>query len=287
MSDDFRIRPAELRSLEVGRTKVTFLPDGCGQLSSERWFPNPEHHRHDELDDFRDRDGHLISSIGAILLQRDEKNLLIDSGLGPGKDYGRFRKDSAIVSISGGSLERSLSAAAVGRADISRIAISHAHFDHIGWISHVIDGSPYFDKSTIYMSDAEWRAFISRYDQAVVDRISASVQMVGPGDQISPGLRAISLPGHSDGHIGFDFIDGGTRVFFFGDALHSPVQIPHPDWEVGYDLDPARAVATRRYVIRQLLQPNTIGVGCHFPGSVFGRAFRHNGSVRWFPMTDL
>ncbi|GAA3961530.1 hypothetical protein GCM10022384_12470 [Streptomyces marokkonensis] len=66
----------------------------------------------------------------------------------------------------------------------------------------------------------------------------------------------------------------GRRLIAFGDALHPPIRIDHPEWSSAFDHDPAQAAGHRRRLVAEWEEPDTIGFGIHFADVVFGDARR-------------
>ncbi|MGI5290362.1 hypothetical protein ACQEVF_44490 [Nonomuraea polychroma] len=69
------------------------------------------------------------------------------------------------------------------------------------------------------------------------------VRTIDDGEEIFPGVRASFAPEHTVGHTTYTITGGDRRLIAFGDALHSPVQVTHPEWSCGIDHDPAESAA--------------------------------------------
>jgi hypothetical protein len=64
---------------------------------------------------------------------------------------------------------------------------------------------------------------------------------------------------------------GDRRLIAFGDALHSPIQIRHPEWSAVADHDTGQSEPVRRMLVAELAEPGTIGFGIHFADVQFGQ----------------
>jgi hypothetical protein len=71
-------------------------------------------------------------------------------------------------------------------------------------------------------------------------------------------------------------------VIAFGDAFHSPLQVPHPRWENTFDHDHAQSTSLRESRVLELAEPDTIGFAIHFP-EPFGRV-HIDGLPIWRPI---
>ncbi|AIJ26336.1 hypothetical protein [Amycolatopsis methanolica] len=98
-------------------------------------------------------------------------------------------------------------------------------------------------------------------------------------------MRIRISAGHTAGHAEYVITGGGQRLIAFGDALHSPVQVDHPELSAAVDHDPARAAAHRARLVAELSEPDTIGFGIHFADVVFGRVRRDGGAPAWQPLS--
>lgn len=269
-------RAAPARTLEVGDTRLTYLPDGLVQLAPHGFLPSSTAEFWAEHPEYLDADGFLVASIGSLLVERGDRAMLIDAGFGPrtvppqpGRPFG---------TMSGGALLESLAAAGRTPLDVDTVALTHLHSDHIGWAWQAAPGSDAlpFAHARHAVAAPEW----DRRDSArtitpeTLAAFAERVETVADGEEIFPGVRAMFTPGHTFGHTAFVIEPGGAdgeRVIAFGDALHSPVQVTRPDWSAVVDLDPVQSAVQRSRVVEELAKPGTIGFGVHFADVGFGR----------------
>ncbi|MEU4547467.1 hypothetical protein [Nonomuraea dietziae] len=73
-------------------------------------------------------------------------------------------------------------------------------------------------------------------------------------------------------------------VIAFGDALHSPIQVDHPEWSCVYDHDRAGSADHRHRLVAELEEPDTIGFGIHLADVVFGQVRRDGDGPAWRPL---
>ncbi|MGW0613233.1 hypothetical protein [Streptomyces sp. NPDC002788] len=91
------------------------------------------------------------------------------------------------------------------------------------------------------------------------------------------------IPGHTPGHVAYVIASGGRRLIAFGDALHSPIQVTHPEWSAASDHDSAQSADFRRRLVAELQEPGTIGFGIHFADVVFGTVHQDGDRPVWRP----
>ncbi|MGW0895006.1 MBL fold metallo-hydrolase [Saccharopolyspora sp. NPDC002578] len=271
-SDDHPARrvPGRWRAT-LGELTLTHLPDaGLHMIPSKVYPATGEHDWRDERE-HRTGDGLLTMGCGALLVERGSTRLLIDAGHGriPADEVPEFADRFEHV----GFLPGELAELGVDPADVDFVAFTHLHPDHTGWArpDATDDGRGLFPSARWLVGRGEWAEAGPGADPALAggaDRVVA----VDDGAEVVPGVRAWALPGHTPGHTGWVLDTGdGREVVAFGDALHSPAQVRHLDWEVLFDADRSAAERSRRRLVERLGGEGTLGFGMHFAGQQLGR----------------
>ncbi|MFH8484447.1 MBL fold metallo-hydrolase [Streptomyces longisporoflavus] len=286
-------RPSGIRSLRLGETKVTYVPDGAVQLTPRGWLPDTTEEDWAAHPEYLDDTGHLAAGIGGLLVEHGDRALLIDAGFGP--QSFPAEPGSAIGAIRGGALLDNLAALGRGPEEIEAVAFTHLHTDHIGWAWHPAPDSdgPVFTRADYLVAEPEWsqRDLLEAHgtSKAQLAALAPKVRTTTDGQEIFPGVRVRFIPGHTPGHAAYVITPGGQdtggqRLIAFGDALHSPVQISHPEWSAAPDHDSAQSAGFRRSLVTELQEPGTIGFGIHFADVVFGRVRTEEGRAVWQPV---
>jgi hypothetical protein len=73
-------RPSGIRSLTLGDTKLSYVPDGCAALNARMLLPEPTEEFWARHAEYLDEGGFLVASVGGLLVERDGRALLIDAG---------------------------------------------------------------------------------------------------------------------------------------------------------------------------------------------------------------
>ncbi|MFF0495337.1 MBL fold metallo-hydrolase [Nocardia aobensis] len=281
-------RPATIRSIQLGETKVSFAPDGAVQGKPLDWLPDTTEQTWSANPQYLDASGHVVASIGALLVEHGGRALLIDAGFGPQSMPADPASPNGV--IYGGSLLDSLSELGRRPEDIEAVAFTHLHPDHIGWAWHPGPGSdrPVFTAAEYLVAEREWAHRDLLEAGGTTAEIAASlaprVRTVTDRQEIFPGVEVQIADGHTAGHVRYVITGGDTRLIAFGDALHSPIQVDHPEWSCVYDHDRIRATEHRRRLLAELEEPDTIGFGNHFADVVFGRVRRDGDGPSWRPL---
>jgi glyoxylase-like metal-dependent hydrolase (beta-lactamase superfamily II) len=280
-----------VRSLQIGDVVVTYVVDGVMALRTGDFFPAiPADYwlRHGEL---LDAQGRVVMSAGGLLIERDRRSLLIDTGVGP------VAGDTPYGPVNCGALLAVLSSLARRAQDIEAVAFTHLHFDHAGWaFTESADGhsTKTFSNARYILSAQEWAPHehgtgieVPSAPQKIVDQLRVTARtLIEDGAEVFPGVRAIVTPGHSPGHTSYVVTAAtGRRLVVFGDVFHIPAQLAHPGWPSAPDSDTAAVLIARQRLLAELLQPNTLGFGFHFGDQPFGRLTTSEAGVpRWDPV---
>lgn len=204
--------------------------------------------------------------VNAFLIRRGARHWLLDAGcgtvLGPGFDR----------------VTASLAAEGVRPDQIETVWLTHLHADHAGGLLTPSRAARFpnaelvlQDREAAYWSDAGARAGASAalapmFDtaQAVLAAYPGRIRRIAGEAELAPGVQAVPLPGHTPGHMGVLVSDGAERLLIWGDIVHSRLlQMPHPDWTVIWDTDPAQAVATRRRILDRAAEEGLSVAGMH------------------------
>ncbi len=93
----------------------------------------------------------------------------------------------------------------------------------------------------------------------------------------------MAAPGHTPGHAAFAVASGKDKLFVQSDVTNTPILfVPHPDWQVQYDMDGPKAAETRRKVYDMLAAERMQLTGYHtsLPGDRLHRRGRLRLSLR-------
>ncbi|MET7774103.1 MBL fold metallo-hydrolase [Nocardia sp. NPDC005366] len=291
--------PPRLRTLRFGRFRLTYIPDGYVALKPRGWLPDATEADWATNTDYLNADGYLVAGLGGLLIQRGRRAILIDAGAGP-IVLPDVHENPMTGELRSGALLDSLSQID-GLKRIEGIAVTHLHFDHLGWTLTPVPGRTPFATAPIYLGEVEWAwwrsltpamidtlpgwARPSVLTRPILDTIASRVQVVHHGSRIFPGVRAVTIPGHTTGHTGYELRSCGKRMLVFGDVFHSPIQITHPEWAVGADYDQAEAITHRQALVKDLASSGDLAFGIHFADVPFGRVRRDRttGRTTWVP----
>ena len=143
--------------------------------------------------------GVIPLSIQPLLIRAGDRVVLIDTGA-----RGQMGTENRLMA--------SLRAAGVEPGQVTDILISHTHDDHVGGLVDA-NGALAFPNAAIRMSAAGWADFQPQDARAdLVRAITPRVQTFEAGVTVVPGIRALTLAGHTPGHTGYEIGSGADRA---------------------------------------------------------------------------
>ena len=81
----------------------------------------------------------------------------------------------------------------------------------------------------------------------VLKILAKQIEPFAPDQELLPGIRSISLPGHTPGQSGYLLQSADSQLMVIGDAMHDPLlHVQHPEWTSLGDARRQQTVKTRR-----------------------------------------
>ncbi|MCG7206975.1 MBL fold metallo-hydrolase [Streptomyces arenae] len=256
-----------------------FVPaaDMFPDLPAEAWKDNedwlaPDHWEPDG--------GRAVLALATWVLRSAGKTVLVDTGVGAGRD----RPGMAPFHRRQGDLLGRLARAGVHPLDVDVVVNTHLHVDHVGWNTVDADGEwvPTFPRAQYLVPAADDFHFgpdnayangereVDRliYEDSVAPVHRAGLSVLWDGaHRIDEHLTLESAPGHTPGSAVLRLASGGDRAVFAGDLLHSPLQILHPCCNSNGCADPEQAVASRRRILARAADEWELLLPAHFGGA--------------------
>lgn len=215
-----------------------------------------------------------------VVLRIGDRLILVDSGSG-----GQWQPTA-------GKLAANMKAAGIDPAKIGTILISHFHPDHIFGLMEKGTSAPVFPNAELVVSATEykWWTEPGRVEKLPEPRkpLGQRINAVFPGwknfkliegeTEVAPGVRLVSVPGHTPGHSAFHVSSGSQQLMISSDTAYVPALLaPHPEWQGAYDQDGPLAVESRRKLLDRVIAEKMMVCGAHFPFPGAG-SFAKDGS---------
>lgn len=157
-------------------------------------------------------------------------------------------------------------------SDVKNILITHLHGDHFGGLLDA-EGRKNFPNAEVFVSKPEYDYWVNELkNENVISTLKLyHVNLFSFGDEVIPGVRAMDTSGHTPGHVSYLVESEGEKLIVAGDIMHFPeIQLPVPDVAVKYDVDPVKAVQSRKFILDYAAWKNIPVAGMHItpPGII-------------------
>jgi glyoxylase-like metal-dependent hydrolase (beta-lactamase superfamily II) len=232
--------------------------------------------------------GSIVAPFNPMVVNTGAKLILIDTGYGPG------------IAPTVGLLPTTLAAAGIDPKSIDIVLISHMHGDHILGLK-TPDGALAFPNAEIKVPAADWAFWMSDdnmsrapegfqkasfgFNRNIFANLADKVTRYDWGKEVAPGITAIESSGHTPGHTSFAIASGSGRLFFQGDVSIVPdLFLRNPEWQVMFDSEPEKAVATRRRIYDMTSAEKILVAGYHFPFPGLGYIEKAGSGYRLVPV---
>jgi glyoxylase-like metal-dependent hydrolase (beta-lactamase superfamily II) len=272
----------------IGDTQLTVVQDATFEFPPSAVSGGAEEGAAEELLAANNLPTDIVPApVDVLLIERGDRKILVDTGTG----------DYQASSGGGGQLITTLKGLGIGAGDIDTVVISHMHPDHVGAVS--LDRQPAFPNAAYAMPEPE-KAFLDGYspsgNEGADGAVAFAKQKLAPveasgqlstfadGDEVAPGLTAVSAIGHTPGHFAFLLTDGDEQLLMPMDAANHYVALfQHPEWLFSFDALPEETVATRRRLLGRAADDGIRLWATHMPFPGFGYAVRDGAGFRFVP----
>lgn len=285
-----RVMAARTKALEIGDLRIWRLAERCGPavpapillpglggdlLARHQDILGPEQMDPDS--------GLLVISIHSWLVEVAGRLVLIDACVGNDKE--RRRPETAEFHHWKTDYIGQLAAAGFTPEDVDAVMCTHLHVDHCGWNTRLEDGRwvPTFPHADYLFSAEElafWEALASSgkdhpnaevFADSVLPILEAGLARPFEGEtEVARGLVAQPAPGHTPGHAILR-ARGDTECVFSADVMHHVLQVYDPSLNSCFCEDAEEARRTRRALLEDVADRDTLVLPAHFGAPHLGR----------------
>jgi glyoxylase-like metal-dependent hydrolase (beta-lactamase superfamily II) len=269
----------DAHKLKVGKYSCTIIRDTMYKYQAKDFFSNatesewsPLLSRYQVLADI------IPSPFIALLVEHDDKKILIDTGAGDFLD---------------GHLLLVLQEQGIQAEEITDVILTHFHPDHIGGV-YSFDGDLNFPNARFHIHEEEWNFWHSSKsdNQAEIFKRCVAKNVTGLKDknlnlvkgdfnEILPGITAVLIDGHTPGQLALVVQSNKDRILYSSDAFLHPIHIEKLDWETKYDIDHAKAKQSRIKMLDLALREDLLINSFHFTFPGLGRVEKNQNGYHW------
>ncbi|WP_266169299.1 MBL fold metallo-hydrolase [Dyella subtropica] len=273
----------------LGDFEITALSDGTMPLPVQELLTNTTPEKTRQALDAAFQPLPYEMNFNAYLVNTGSKLVLIDTGAGH------------LFGSNLGKLVERIVASGYRPEQIDEIYITHMHPDHVGGLSD--NGKRVFANAVVRADkrDADFWLSKANLEKAAADEkqhFEAATASLTPyvqadhfksfsGDtELVPGVRAVSLAGHTPGHTGYIVESKGQKMLVWGDTMHvQAVQFAQPSVTIHFDVDSHAAEAMRERILADAAKNGYLIAGEHlsFPG--VGHVRKSGAGYQWLPVS--
>lgn len=274
--------------MRLGEFDLFSLSDGFFGLDGGAMFgvvPKPLWERTNPPDE-RNR---IRLALRPLLITVGKERVLIDTGIGDKWD----EKARDIYRIEHtDTIESSLARAGFKPEDITKVVLTHLHFDHAGAATKLDSTGkpvPRFPNARHYVQSKEWEAALnpnrrSRASYVPDDFLpiqeAGLLELVDGDHQLEFGLglalELVLTGGHTPGHQVAMLRSGGETAIYWGDLIPTRSHIAAP-YIMGYDLLPLETMAQKEKLVPQAIAGKWLSFLEHDPEYACGVIEEENG----------
>ncbi len=207
-----------------------------------------------------------------LLIQKDDKLILIDTGIGNKQDA-KFMGHYYLHGED--TLEKSLNAIGFSKDDITDVIQTHLHFDHCGGSIDRIDGQlvPAFKNATYWSNEQHWNwavfpndrekaSFLKenilpiqesgrlKFVEGVKDGVNSKGEVQHVPSTIIPELSFYIVNGHTNAMMMPAIQYKGKTIVYVADLLPSVGHIPIP-YVMAYDMFPLITLLEKKTFLKE------------------------------------
>jgi glyoxylase-like metal-dependent hydrolase (beta-lactamase superfamily II) len=259
--------------MKFGEFELFIVSDGTFRLDGGAMFgtiPKVLWEKTNPADD-RNR---ILLGLNCLLIRTPTESILVDTGLGAVYDEKfAFLYD---VDKAETDLLRSLLRLRVRAEDITKVILTHLHFDHCGG-NCIQDGSgeliPTFPNAVYYINQDELAyakqpdprsrpSYLPHTWEPLETR--GKVVLTSADEEIMSGITVMSSPGHTQNHQSIMVRSGGLTACFLADLVPTPSHLK-TNYVMGYDLFPKSTMENKKRVLKRAQGENWLLIFEHSP----------------------
>jgi len=272
---------------QLGDAEVTVVSDGALTLGDPKgtFTGVGEDELRKMLSDNFLSPSNVVLEQNSPIVNTGDKLVLFDTGLGTAKGFGPTT----------GRQQKSMKDAGIKPEDVDAVVFSHAHPDHVGGVVDE-NNKVLFPNAQFYIAqnDFDFWTDEGKLNGGMKDFIAHARKNLMPvrdritfykdGQEILPGIQALSAPGHTVGHTIFMITSQGKSFAYLADLTHHPILLlEKPRMEFAYDTDPKQAVNSRVKMLDMLAANRIPVMAYHYPWPGIGHVVKTGEGFHYIP----
>ncbi len=229
-----------------------------------------------------DAQNRILLAMRPLLVRAEDGSwVLVESGIGA------RRRDPKFLDMfdvhEGEGLLASLARTDVRPEQISKIVVTHMHFDHVGGVVEAPEGTTgprlrRFPNAKLVLQRGELEDSYAGCDLCKASYVeddwktwkdAGSLEVVDGDQEIAPGVRVVKTGGHTRSHQIVRISSGGKHAVFWGDLVPTSAHL-RAHYVMAYDLYPVDCWQAKKELVERAVSERWLSVFYHDPLTPFG-----------------
>jgi glyoxylase-like metal-dependent hydrolase (beta-lactamase superfamily II) len=230
---------------------------------------------------FRALTAPLPMSMNILLVETDDRRILVDSGL------------AGLEPDKSGFLSEALRSEGIALESITDVVLSHFHLDHLAGLLDS-EGKATYPNARLIVPKHEYDSWMDEKFLAELDEFRSTrlkqtfaaypnIKQHDSTAEIVAGICYVPALGHTWGHCAVHIESQGQSLLHLVDTVHLTIQLNALDALPSFDIQPDIAVETRKRLVSQAEAANQLVMTYHFPFPGVGYFRNQNGVREWVP----
>lgn len=204
-----------------------------------------------------------------ILIQHNNKNYLIDAGIGKGRFSKKDKRNKGVTEES--SISDDLSALGLSEKDIDVVLMTHLHYDHVTGLTKIENNElvSTYPNAKIIIEKSEWRSMkepskrnSGTYCEDNWIALESQVHCFEGYFSTHDGIELFKTSGHSEGHSMIKLTIGEHVLVHLADIFITHAHL-NPLWVSAFDDYPLRSIEEKEKWINEGLEKDWVFLFYH------------------------
>ena len=207
-----------------------------------------------------DEEHRMELGLNCLLIQNEREKILVDTGIGDKLTP----KKKTIYNLKGENrLLENLASLGLRETDITKVILTHLHFDHSGGATRLNDQNlvPVFERAAYFVQKGEYERAASPDELSRASYLKenfipleekGNLKLIEGDSGIIPGVKVLVTKGHTPFHQMVRVESGVEKFVFWGDLIPTRWHLRLP-YISAYDRVPAETLEVKKKMIKKSL----------------------------------